>query len=277
MRMLTLGLVLSGAFGARADSAAGPVFQETTPPDARASTVAPEHKPGADTANLGGKEADAGKPSAARRALAAPDILESLHLFIETQMPWDPKTTEIDVSMPGGDVVLPDGEFEIAWHKNPQYRFVGAGAFRGDIRVDGVLKRSVVCRASIEPVVDVVVARREIPRGKRVDAGDVQVENRLASTLKGDAYRSVQELDGLVAKMTIYAGDAVSPAKLSPPTLVKRNQMVVVEAVEGSLVIQTRARATSDACAGDVLLCENLESKGTFQGIVRGDGVVVMQ
>jgi len=217
------------------------------------------------------------KATTLHRELAPETILESLHTFIETEMPWDLDATEIDVSMPTGNIVLPEGELEIAWRPSPQYRYVGTGSFRGEIRVDGNFQKNVLCKASVEPFVDIVVARKEISRGKPLSANDVDLEKQRVSALKEGVYHNIEELQGFVAKTTILSGDVITNAKVAPQTIIKRNQMVLVEATIASMVIQTRARANSDACAGDLVFCQNLDSKETFQGIVRSDGVVVVQ
>ena len=69
----------------------------------------------------------------------------------------------------------------------------------------------------------------------------------------------------------------ITKRKVQPRRLFKRNQIVIVEARAGALRVRNRARALDDGRAGDVVTCLNLDSKQEFQGVVRKDGVVVVQ
>ena len=207
----------------------------------------------------------------------SPEMLaESLRLFIETEMPWDPSTTEIDVPQPLNDVVTPEGDLVLEWRANPQYRYLGAGSFRGTITVDGRLQRTLLCKAVVEAYGEVVVAAKEIPRGRIISSNDIETRTECLSKLRGTALREPGEALGLVSRRSIFPGQLLSSHNLALPKLVKRNQMISVELRSGGLVLKSKARALVDGCAGDVIRCANLDSGQEFQGVVRPDGVVLV-
>ena len=207
-----------------------------------------------------------------------PDMMiAELRTFIESEMPWEPEDTSIDIALPTQEVVVPDGALEIRWWPNPQYRWVGPGVFRGEIQVDGEVKRTILVRAQIEAYSDVLVAATDIPRGKLISTSDLQIEKRAMSMLKGSVLSRPEEIVGQVARSTIFPGQVITTRQIAPRQLVKRNQNVVVEATAGALVVRSQARALMNACAGDVIVCMNPDSKEEFQGTVRGDGVVVVE
>lgn len=207
-----------------------------------------------------------------------PDMMSAeLRTFIESEMPWNPDDTSIDIAVPTQEIMVPDGALEIRWWPNPQYRWVGPGVFRGEIQVDGEVKRTVLLRAEIEAYADVLVAATDIPRGKLISASDIQIEKRAMSMLKGSVLSRMDEVAGQVARSTIFPGQVITSRQLAPRQLVKRNQNVTVEAKAGGLVVRSQARALMNACAGDVIVCMNPDSKEEFQGTVRGDGVVVVE
>jgi len=203
-------------------------------------------------------------------------LAESLRAYIEAEMPWDPLDTEVTIAEPVGVLVVPDGGLEIAWRPNPQFRYIGSGGFSAQVYVDGQAYKSVTCRATVEPYVDVLVARRDIPRGRPIGASDVDVRKCALSSLQADAFERPEELAGYVARTTIYPGDVLTTRKVTPREVIRRNQIVSVEARVNGLLLQARARALSDACAGDVVVCENLRSKEQFQGIVLDTGTVLV-
>ena len=62
-----------------------------------------------------------------------------------------------------------------------------------------------------------------------------------------------------------------------PKMLVKRGQLVMVEAYAGRLVVRCQARAKTDAREGDLLICTNMDSKEELQGVVMADGTVAIE
>ncbi|HPG66638.1 MAG TPA: flagellar basal body P-ring formation chaperone FlgA [Candidatus Hydrogenedentes bacterium] len=204
------------------------------------------------------------------------DVALSLRTFIEVNMPWSPNDAVVDVQPPQQDYVVPEGVMDIVWRPSPEYQYLGSGAFRGDLLVDGALTKSVTCRVHVEPYAEVLVARSDIPRGTPLTTRVMQVEKRSLLTLKGGVFQDVEALDGYVAKTTIFPGQVITDRNVTAQVLIRRRQLVPVAAQVGGLEIQGRARACSDGCVGDVVLCENLDSKQQFQGIVRKDGVVLV-
>ena len=203
-------------------------------------------------------------------------IEEDLRRFILLEMPWDPLETEIEVAAPQQEARVPDGELEVQWRPDPTYRYLGTGSFRGTVTVDGAHQKTFLCKAKIETYGDVVVAASDIPRGRPLSPRNLRTETRALSTLSAPAFRRPEELVGYIARRTIFPGQVISMRHVVLPTLVKRNQIVTVEARAGRLQIQGQARAVSEGAAGDLVRCENLNSKEEFQGMVREDGVVVV-
>lgn len=204
-------------------------------------------------------------------------LAENLRQHIELEMPWDPSMTEIDVAAPPQDFVVPEGELAFEWEANPQYNFLGTGAFRGRVLVDGEVQKTLLCKANIETYREVLVAATDIPRGQVVNLGDVQTERRAMSVLREMPFEDAGEVVGLVAKSTIFPGQLITKRKVELPTLVRRNQVVLVESGGGGLLVQARAIAQNSGAAGDVITCMNPSNKEQFQGVVRSDGVVVVR
>ncbi|MCP4639010.1 MAG: flagellar basal body P-ring formation protein FlgA [bacterium] len=142
--------------------------------------------------------------------------------------------------------------------------------------MDGNLKKTVHCRATIDAYADVVVAAEDIPRGAVIAAKNLGVEKRSVATLRPGTLDFPEELVGYVARSTIFPGTVMTKRHVMPRKIVKRNQMVIVEARVGGLLVQTRGRAMTDGCEGDTLRCQNVDSKEEFIGTVRRDGVVIL-
>ena len=204
-------------------------------------------------------------------------VREDLRQFIEAQMPWDPANTTIDIVPPPQDLRVPQGDVMIAWRPNPDYRWAGSTTFQGEVLVDGELQRAFLCKVNIESYVDVLVAATDITRGDRIGLNDLEVQTRALSSLRYGHLSEPAEAIGMVARSTIFPGQIVTKRKIEAPQLVKRHQIVSVETRVGGLFVRGRARALNHGCAGDVIALRNEGSKEEFRGVVREDGVVVVQ
>lgn len=204
-------------------------------------------------------------------------IADELRKHIEANIPWNPADTMIAVTPPTQAFVVPEGDLEILWWPNPQYRWLGTGTFRGEIRVDGCVKQSFTCRANVEAYADVLVADTDLPRGTRLSIADIRVQKKALSQLRYGFVSDPDNAVGLLARKTLFPGDIITKRDLVLPRLIKRFQTVTVEARAGAMLVQGRARALKDGSAGDIIECKNEKSKEQFYGRVREDGVVVVE
>lgn len=203
-------------------------------------------------------------------------IAEGLREYIRHEMPWEPDATIVEVMSPPSDYVVSDGDVDFRWVPNPQYRYLGLGSFRGEILVDGRVEKTFYTKANIATYEQVVVAATAIRRGDALSSANLRLENRELSALKGALFFSLADVKGYVAKSTIFQGQVITPRKVAAPVLVKRNQIVAVEITIGALTIRARARSLSQAAAGDLLRALNLRSKEEFAGVLRADGVLIV-
>ena len=206
------------------------------------------------------------------------DVVEqNIRAFVEQQMPWKPEDAVIEVSFPMEGMVVPEGEVAFEWKVDPGFRFLGTGGIRGAVTVDGEVKRSFLCKVSIEAYDEVMVASVPIQRGSMLAMSNVTIERRAMSGLKDAVFHDPSELAGFVARRAIGPGEVITQRSMAPRIVIKRNQFVTVETRAGGLQIETQARAGSDGAVGDVVICVNPNSNQQFQGVVRRDGVVVVE
>lgn len=124
---------------------------------------------------------------------------------------------------------------------------------------------------SAQPAVaDSLVATRTIRAQTLIGPEDVTL---VAADLPG-ALADPALAVGLEARVAIYAGKAVRPVDLGPPTLVARNQVVTLVYLSGGLAISTEGRALARGSEGDVIRIMNLGSRTTVSGRIGPDGAV---
>lgn len=205
------------------------------------------------------------------------DLGDSLRTHILAELPWEPENALVEVAAPTYDVVVPEGDMEIRWVKNPTYNYIGATAFKGEVFVDGALQRTVQARAHVQVFTDVLVAATDIPRGAVVSGNHLVLEKRALADLPHGTIGDPAAAVGMVARSTIFPGTVLTTRKLDTPIAVRRNQKVVVETRSGGLIARGNAVAKQDGRVGEQIQCQNPETKEIIFGLVRRDGVVEVQ
>lgn len=209
--------------------------------------------------------------------LSVDALTDELRRFVEDSMPWQPDQAFVDVYVQARDVVIPHGDIELVWRPNPQYNWIGAGTVRGEILVDGVVKRTLACRVNIDAYADAVVSVTDIPRGTPITASHLTVQKRSVANLRSSFLSDPQDAIGKLARSTIFPGELITARDVVQPQLVKRYQIVTVEKRVGGLMVRGKARAEAHGCEGDTIRCTNPQSKEEFFGVIRGDGIVMVQ
>ena len=232
---------------------------------------------GIDTEGLSLKGAGAVRATTLHQEVTPAMIADSLRRFIENAMPWDPQATTVDVAEPMQGLIVREGELGFEWRPNPEYRYLGAGAFRGEVTVDETPEKNLLCKADVRTYGGVLVATQDIPRGRPLAAANIEVHEREMSALREAVLTDLSDAAKYTARRKIYAGQVIARSQVAPRVLVKRRQVVAVETWAGGLVVRTRARAESDGAEGDVIACMNLTSNQQFYGIVRADGSVLVR
>jgi flagella basal body P-ring formation protein FlgA len=203
-------------------------------------------------------------------------LAEDLRSYILNNMPWDMNDATVDVLSAGSNTVIPDGDLVITWRPNPEYRWYGPATFRGEIYVDGELKKSLMAKAQVEAYVEVLVADRDLARGRLLRAADFRMEKRAMSQMRRAPLLDVNGAVGLLARNPIYVGEVITERHLQPRVLIKRNEFATVQSRVGDLVVTGRAKALMDGHAGDTIMLVNPSSKKELSGVVQPDGTVVV-
>jgi flagella basal body P-ring formation protein FlgA len=204
-------------------------------------------------------------------------VAQSLIDHIRETMPWDGRSTLIEVAPPTFDITAPEGQVDFAWAPQPGFDYVGTGAFKGEVLVDGQPARTINMRARIEPYVEVMVATRDIMRGMPVGPMDMEPRKMPLSAAPQGAITDPQRALGLVARKTIFPGQFVTQRDLQERVAVKRNQLVDVLVRSGAVHLKGRAKATMDGRVGDSIILVNPDSNAQMQGMVMADGSVLVE
>lgn len=211
-------------------------------------------------------------------AVISKDVLvESLRHYIQQQMPWEISQTRIEIYSPTEDLALPEGDVEITWKPNNSYRYLGTGIFRGIIRVEGKVQKTIICRVMIETEGMLVVAVRDIPRGKIITEKDISVRQVALSRNTGSPIWDLYSVIGMSARKFIPSGSSIQLEDIESPVIIKRNQIVPIEYKQGNICISAKVKVLSDARIGERVRCMYLNSEQQFEATVQSDGTVKVE
>ena len=130
----------------------------------------------------------------------------------------------------------------------------------------------VFCLFAVAAQSQTLVAAKNLRAQSIIGPEDLVVMER---TIPG-TYGIVDDIIGMEARVTLYAGRPIRIDQIGPPAVIERNQIVTLLYRRGGLSIAAEARALGRAGAGDRLRVMNLASKSTVVGIVQSNGTVTV-
>ena len=110
------------------------------------------------------------------------------------------------------------------------------------------------------------VAAEQVYANRTLRVGSVLA----ASDLSGPAGAMV----GMEVRRAIYAGHPVSPPDLGPPTMVRRNEIVMMSYRSGGIALRAEGRALAAGGVGELVEVMNLVSRRTIRAVVTGKRAV---
>lgn len=189
---------------------------------------------------------------------------------------------EAGVNNPAASVATPDSRLRLADCPAPL-----TARLTGQIRLPGRAVAQVACPAapgwsvhlpvSVKAKADVLVAARPLPRGYRVQAGDLRRQTMELGALNGQYLLDDKSALGQALRRSITSGERLTPALLQAPVLVRRGDPVMMQLQSANFVIHANGRAMGNGAAGERIAVENLTSKRIVQGTVTGDGRVTVE
>jgi len=111
-----------------------------------------------------------------------------------------------------------------------------------------------------------LVATHSIRAGTILTAADVTLKEFEVS----GAATSPEEVIGLEVRRNLYAGRPVLLAELGPPTLVRRNEKIMMTYRLGGLIIKADGRALEAGGEGEIIRVLNRTSRTTLFATVTG-------
>jgi flagella basal body P-ring formation protein FlgA len=125
-------------------------------------------------------------------------------------------------------------------------------------------------------VFEAATVARPVARGEVLRDSDVIVEKRPKIEQTGDLLSGAQAVIGQAARRALRPGQPLRQADLMRPELVQRNEPVVILYQVPGITLTLRGKAIDSGAEGDAFSVLNIQSKRTVQGVVTGNGRVLV-
>jgi flagella basal body P-ring formation protein FlgA len=118
----------------------------------------------------------------------------------------------------------------------------------------------------------VLVARRTLMRGEKIDASMFEVVERDRRQIPPDHLQSSEGLANAELIAPIQAGETLRTSQFRRSTVVRKGQLVVLTVNQSGIEISVRVEAMEDARVGEQLRLRNPDSGKTLAGVATGQG-----
>lgn len=176
--------------------------------------------------------------------------------------------------------VVPEGRLELTLLGDVAQvaRSAATGVLLGpvDLLVDGEPAATLRPRALVTIKVPAVVARESLARGSVIQPGQVEAIEYELTRLPDGALRTLAEAEGAQVLRSLPAGTPLRRSDVAAPLVVRRGERVTLRLASGTLVLTAAGLALEDGSLGATIRVQNLESRRTVAGIVRGAGEILV-
>lgn len=120
----------------------------------------------------------------------------------------------------------------------------------------------------------VLVAKRALVRGRRINSDDIYQVEMDTQKLKQGYFTDPRELIGLICKHDISPDSPLNPYNIELAKLVHRGDQVTIVASDDSLSVSMDGIAMSEGVLGESVKVKNLSSKRVIEAQVSGNKIV---
>jgi len=121
-----------------------------------------------------------------------------------------------------------------------------------------------------------IVASKDIPAGKPIQAGQVRLESCEDYLLDQATARHLDEVIGYIPKNLLRADLPIRKSQITPPADIAKGEIVRVEVSSGAAHLVLRGKAQTEGTKGSLIVIRNLSSGKDFSARVAGKGRAVV-
>lgn len=142
------------------------------------------------------------------------------------------------------------------------------------VRCSGDNPWSLYVPVKVSIMLPIVVAARELPRGKILTADDIQLEKRDITSIHRGYLEKTHYAIGKILKRSLRRGQILTASHAAAPQAIKKGSRVTIVANSGAIAIRMKGKALSSGARGERIQVQNLSSKRELDATVISPGIV---
>lgn len=151
------------------------------------------------------------------------------------------------------------------------------GPVSAGIRCDGPEPWTLYVRGQVIAQVEAPVLSVSVGRGELLSENDVVLQRRRISNDYGGYITELDDIIGKEAKRSLAAGSELRFSDLKAPIIVERGQTVSIVSGGAGLRVSMQGKALASGGAGDRILVANQKTGKRVEGVVAGNGSIMIQ
>jgi flagella basal body P-ring formation protein FlgA len=210
----------------------------------------------------------------AYRELGADAIRSFLERAIRHRMTWPPEAVKMQRWRLPEKLAIPVRATRTRVHFRPREDFLGRVPLTIEFTEPGAESAALQRSASVvlEVSMPVAVTTRQLRRGDVIEEAMVRMEPRDLNLVPRDAVASPERAIGQRLRRGISAGAVITSNQLETEKLVRRGDLLIVDAIAPGLEMRVEARALEAGAMGQLIRVENPTSRRRFRVEVTGPG-----
>jgi flagella basal body P-ring formation protein FlgA len=185
------------------------------------------------------------------------DVVQAFLAARTSGMGWDVRIKKMTVS---DALKLPPGTLDYEVVAPQQWEGWGNVSMAVLARQKERLIRNIPVKLEVEAIADMAVTLHQIDSGALISAADVALQKREITQNSHLAVRTIDDVVGKKARMTLRANQPVRADQVERVPLVKSGQMVTIVAENEVLKVTVSGKARSSGAEGDIIKVQNLNS-----------------
>ncbi len=158
-------------------------------------------------------------------------------------------------------IILPKGDitYRVSPPKNTDY--VGLVPLSIEFSVDGEVQKKVRSNATIEMMVEVVIAKKPLQKHKAITEDDVVLHKMDLANLPNNVFMDLEAVLGKRTRRAIGSNTVLRTDLIELPPIIQRGDIVVVVAESNGLRVTALGKAKRKGRLGERIPVENFDSK----------------
>ena len=185
---------------------------------------------------------------------------------LESILPWEKESLEINVYYEGEDIILPPGKKELIYKARASNQKAGRIPITLQININKNFQKRIRINSRVLVSQEVVKTIRSVRKGEIITDDNIKLETIQTERPWKNALRSIDQALGFEAGRNLPSGKILTQKFIKKPALVNRGDKILILAEKGGMKITAPGILKEDGFENGMVQVLNIESKKIIYG-----------